>query len=311
MSQKLILHHFPQSTFAEKIRKVMGLKNLNWRSVLVNRILPRPHLQQLTGGYRRIPVLQVGADMYCDTYLIVRTLDRLQPKSPTLLSNSLAQPMCWWLDKTMFVPILKLRIGLVGDSLSKEWYEDRQKFAPDINFSKESNRKDIPLNAQQINAHLAWLINILNDGRQFLLGDPTPSVFDATAYHIIWFIKSTIGNETKEILPKMNNSKLIEWFNRIAAFGHGTSEEMSSEEAFKIAKHAEPLEPTYLEKKSNFGYYPGQRVQVTPDDMGKISVEGAFVAADDYEIVVRLSNEKMGNINVHFPRVGFDLIPLE
>ncbi|CAF4436931.1 unnamed protein product, partial [Rotaria magnacalcarata] len=93
MSKELILYHYPQSPFAEKVRTAMGLKNLKWFSVITNRIPPRPHLDVLTGGYRRIPVLQVGADMYCDTHLILRTLDRLRPESPSFFSNSLTQPV--------------------------------------------------------------------------------------------------------------------------------------------------------------------------------------------------------------------------
>src|SRR5689334_19212590 len=35
---------------------------------------PRPELMPMTGGYRRTPVLQIGADIYCDTQLILRVL---------------------------------------------------------------------------------------------------------------------------------------------------------------------------------------------------------------------------------------------
>jgi glutathione S-transferase len=45
--------------------------------------MPKPDLLALTGGYRRTPNLQIGADIYCDTALIARVLDELQP-SPTL-----------------------------------------------------------------------------------------------------------------------------------------------------------------------------------------------------------------------------------
>ncbi|UJR18377.1 hypothetical protein I4U23_005281 [Adineta vaga] len=131
----------------------MGLKKLNWRSVTIDRVPPRPHLEILAGGYRRIPVLQVGADIYCDTQLIIRTLDRLRPDSPTLLSNRMAQPLCWWWDKTMFPLLFKLLIGLRGNKLPREWLDDRQKFAPQISLKKEDNEKDISLIIQQINTH--------------------------------------------------------------------------------------------------------------------------------------------------------------
>jgi glutathione S-transferase len=310
MSEDLILYHYPPSPFAEKVRMAMGLKKLNWRSVVVDRIPPRPHLDALTGGYRRVPVLQVGADVYCDTHLILRTLDRLRPDSSALFSNKVTQPLCWWWDKAMFTTLIKLRLGLFGDKLPKDWLEDRQKFAPHISFTKEDNEKDIILNAQRISSHLVWLTDMLDDGREFLLGDSSPSALDITAYHILWSIQNSMKNETKDLLPELAQPKLVSWFERIAALGHGTSKEMTSEEAFNVAVQAEPVEPNYIENKTQSEWHVGQRLKVTPDDMGCVPVEGTFIAADNYEIVLRLSDEKAGNINVHFPRAGFDVIPV-
>ncbi|MBM4192074.1 MAG: hypothetical protein FJ196_03305 [Gammaproteobacteria bacterium] len=78
-----ILNHHDPSPFGEKIRLALGLKDLAWRSVQVSMVMPRPELCVLTGGYRKIPVLQFGADVYCDTRLIVRELERRHPQ-PTL-----------------------------------------------------------------------------------------------------------------------------------------------------------------------------------------------------------------------------------
>ncbi|RZI55153.1 MAG: glutathione S-transferase family protein, partial [Pseudomonas sp.] len=69
---ELILHHYPTSLFAEKARLMLGFKGLSWRSVNIPSIMPKPDLMPLTGGYRKTPVLQVGADIYCDTALIAR-----------------------------------------------------------------------------------------------------------------------------------------------------------------------------------------------------------------------------------------------
>ena len=57
----IILHHFDQSLFSEKIRVIFGFKRLTWTSVRISRIMPRPNLMPLTGGYRRTPVMQIGA----------------------------------------------------------------------------------------------------------------------------------------------------------------------------------------------------------------------------------------------------------
>ena len=74
MPPTLLLHHYDASPFSEKVRKVFAHKHLPWHSVEQPNMMPKPDLVPLTGGYRRIPVLQIGADVYCDTQLIVRVI---------------------------------------------------------------------------------------------------------------------------------------------------------------------------------------------------------------------------------------------
>ena len=84
---ELILHHFDWSPYAEKVRVLFGIKGLAWRSVQIPMVMPKPDLTALTGGYRKTPVLQVGADIYCDTNLIARELDRRFPDPPLFPSG--------------------------------------------------------------------------------------------------------------------------------------------------------------------------------------------------------------------------------
>lgn len=78
----LILHHFAHSPFSEKVRLVLGWKKLSWRSVKVPVMLPKPDVVALTGGYRRTPFLQIGADVYCDSALMCRVIDEVAPAPP-------------------------------------------------------------------------------------------------------------------------------------------------------------------------------------------------------------------------------------
>ncbi len=48
---------------------------------------PKPDFVPLAAGYRRAPVLQIGSDVYCDTLLILRELDRRHPE-PTLYPDN-------------------------------------------------------------------------------------------------------------------------------------------------------------------------------------------------------------------------------
>jgi glutathione S-transferase len=73
---EIFLHHYPPSLFSEKIRLLLGYLELPWRSVIIPSIMPRPLLMPLSGGYRKTPVLQIGANVYCDSRIIARGLAR-------------------------------------------------------------------------------------------------------------------------------------------------------------------------------------------------------------------------------------------
>lgn len=84
----LILHHYPMSPFSEKIRAMLGYAGLGWQSVTVREMPPRPKLELLTGGYRKIPVAQIGADVFCDTRTIDREIAALGNKPELVLEDS-------------------------------------------------------------------------------------------------------------------------------------------------------------------------------------------------------------------------------
>ena len=100
----LILHHYSTSPFSEKIRLILGYKKLAWKSVVIPPIMPKPDVVALTGGYRKTPFLQIGADIYCDTALICDILEHRQP-TPTLYpahNKGLARVLAQWADSTLF-----------------------------------------------------------------------------------------------------------------------------------------------------------------------------------------------------------------
>src|SRR6516162_6547408 len=93
----IILHHYDISPYSEKVRTGLGLKGLAWASVELPVIMPKPNLTALTGGYRKTPVLQIGADIYCDSQLIMRELERRYP-TPSFYpaGHGAADALAWW-----------------------------------------------------------------------------------------------------------------------------------------------------------------------------------------------------------------------
>jgi glutathione S-transferase len=137
VTAELILHHYPVSPFAEKIRAILGYKKLAWRSVEIPMVLPKPDVVALTGGYRRTPLLQIGADVYCDTALIARVLERVAPE-PSVYpdGDTLAvQAAAYFADNVLFniaVPVgfqpggmIKLFLPDATPEFLKRFGEDR------------------------------------------------------------------------------------------------------------------------------------------------------------------------------------------
>ncbi len=167
----LILHHYDLSPFGEKVRLALGYKNLDWKSVEIPIWPPKPDLMPLTAGYRRAPVLQIGADVYCDTLLILRELDRRCP-DPTLYPDDqkgLASILSVWADAALFMPAATLTTSIIGDAIPKAFIEDRIAFMKH-DFSKAASARDLGLNRQRVQAAMTFIVDLLKDGRPFLLG---------------------------------------------------------------------------------------------------------------------------------------------
>ncbi|MEJ0044702.1 MAG: glutathione S-transferase N-terminal domain-containing protein [Rhizomicrobium sp.] len=126
MTDEIILHNYPNSPFSEKIRVAFGIKGLAWRSVIQPVIMPKPDLIPLTGGYRKIPVLQIGADIYCDTQIILRELERRFP-TPSLSPQNKGAPYAigFWADRQMFQAAVAIIFGEIGDFVPEDFKKDR------------------------------------------------------------------------------------------------------------------------------------------------------------------------------------------
>jgi glutathione S-transferase len=128
---ELIFHHYDSSPFSEKIRLVFGIKGLAWSSVEIPNMLPRPDLMPLCGGYRKTPVLQIGADIYCDTQLILRELERRYP-APSLIprgNKGIGAMVGFWADRPFFLATAGMFIGTLGPHLPDAFIKDREHFS--------------------------------------------------------------------------------------------------------------------------------------------------------------------------------------
>jgi len=298
---ELILHHHDPSPFAEKVRLVFGLKRLEWRSVQIPMVMPRPALMPLTGGYRKVPVLQVGADVYCDTRRIVMELERRFPE-PSLFpgaSAGLSLALAAWSDRAFFDPGAALSMGLNKSMIPAEVIEDRKSFFNFMNFDRLES--DIPHMTTQFRANLDLVERMLDDGRDYVLGDG-PSFADIDAYFPVWMARGNIGSAAELLAPFRH---LLEWEKRMQAIGNGRRSELEPGKALEVARAAEPAQPAGVDPSDALGLAAGEQVVVTPDDYGRIPVQGELVTLRLHEVAIRRSASEVGEVVVHFPRIGY------
>lgn len=307
----LILHHYAFSTFSEKVRLALGLKGLAYGSVDTPGLPPRPLLHPLTGGYRRIPVLQVGADIYCDTNLILPTLERLfpSPEFATLYPNGsegVARGLSYAWGREMWVPSIGVLVHYIGEHIPPEFVKDRKEGYLGIELTREAMTPDLPTHRQRIAAHYAWLKKSLRDGRKFVFGD-TPGELDLSAYQTIFLLRKNCPAAVDAFLGI--DGPLPAWYDRVTALGHGKPSELTAEAAFAVARDAKPAPVTHLDPNGDPSGLPaGAKVTVTPDDNARVPVSGTLVAASDDEIVIHRRDAEAGDLHIHFPRLGFDAV---
>jgi glutathione S-transferase len=297
---ELILHQYDTSPFSEKIRKVLAHKRLRWRAVEQPSIMPKPDLLPLTGGYRRIPVLQIGADVWCDTQGIVRTLERLHPTPTIYPGGSEGTCHAWnlWADRLLFLPVVALVFADIGHLVPKEFVDDRTKMMPGRNFAEIPAMA--PYAREQVRALLTTVEAQLADRRPWLLGREF-SLADAAVYHPLWFLRVAPG--AAAALEEFGAVRA--WMARTGELGEGERVAMAPAEALTIATQGRPAAGTGVAGREPNGLAAGARVSVTPDDYGFDPVAGELVGASAEEIAVKRTDPTLGEVVVHFPRFGF------
>ena len=303
-----ILHHYATSPFSEKLRLILGYKKFAWRSVIVPSIMPKPDVMALTGGYRKTPFLQVGADIYCDTALICDVLEHLQPE-PSIYpepSKGLARTIAQWADGTLFWAAMAHNLSPRGaaDMFASAPPEAAKAFAEDRRAMSVNMVRLRPGDATgAYKSYLRRLSDMLDDG-PFLLGE-VPTIADFACYHPLWF--------TRKRTPSMSGvlqltPAVVDWMDRMAAIGHGTSEKIDA--ATAIA-HASVSVPRTLLTDSTFqdehGIPLGSRVTIGAESFGPETTEGELVAATRTHYTLRRTDERAGTVHVHFPRIGYQL----
>lgn len=297
----LILHHYALSPYAEKLRAMLGRADLAWRSCVTTAAPPRPSVETLVGGYRRIPVAQRGADVFCDSRVVAEEIALVSGR-PELDPGAMDDTERAWVahaeGKVFFASILaaggpalrrKASVHLtLGDGLRLA--VDRIRLglvattpAPRLGEVGAIVRSQL----ERVEARL---------GRDYLFGD-APRYADYATYHSLWFY-GDLGEK-----PAMTRyPRTVAWMGRLRGFGHGGRSEIAADEALAIARDARPRP---LPSSTHDEPRLGRRVSIAPSDYAHVPTSGVLVAATGNRLVLRREDPRVGEVHVHFPRDGY------
>jgi glutathione S-transferase len=278
----------------------LGVKQLHWRSVIIPSMMPKPDLVELTGGYARTPVLQIDAEIYCDTSAIIDSLEALHP-TPSLYPaplGSLHRMIAGWTGAAQFGAHVGAAMrNIPAGVLAPGFAEDRKRRFVGFDFDM------MPLFAPHLETQVItaadWLEASLSDGRAFIGGDQVGHG-DLGLYMNLWFL--TAMPFAKAFADTVFTRPALQvWFERMAAFGHGIVTESSAEEAISIAAASTPADfPGPVEA----GQAIGQMVKIKTEQSGDDPVEGQLLRCSSNGISIRRESKRAGPVNVHFPRLG-------
>ena len=274
-------------------------------------MLPRPLLAPLTGSHRRTPVLPHGADLYFDTRCIAAF--PAGAAEPTLFpagSHLAADLMTGWAEPRVFVAMGPLRFrraedvdGIFDGAVDAgQFVADRTPFmrgALDVARAAEL----LPAAVDQVEVFLGVLDRALAQGAPYLAGEQ-PSLADFAAWHLVWWLDH--APRIDEALDA--RARVCAWFERRARRARHVRA-MPAEQALDVARRSEPVRDFAPNLDDPLGRKVGARVRIVPDDYGRDEIAGELVASTRDEIVVARESAEAGCVHLHFPRIGFQILP--
>jgi glutathione S-transferase len=263
----------------------------------------------MTGGIRRIPVLQIGADLICDSNLAVRVVEQLFPRPALTLSRfDHAVSRLWEPRQMIYLGPLRFRnradiaSGFSSEAELIAFRADRAPFmAPATDISKSA--EFAPSALAHVRQQAQWIEDGLADS--VFLGGATPSHADFSGFHGFWWLKP--ASARADLFG--DYSRLWSWVDRMEALqAQAEATPISQAETVEQARSAQPTlalpnSPLPMDPK------PGSRVSIVSDDYGKDPVEGDLISIGPDHMTIRRETAEAGALQVHFPRWGYRIRP--
>lgn len=300
----MILHHYALSPFSEKMRAMLGTANLPWQSCITRELPPRPVLAALAGGYRKIPVAQIGADIFCDTRVIASEIAALSgmPQLALESADDATQAYANATDLHAFMDVLAASATMtaarkmlatmsVRDFIG--FFVDRIRIGAKAKVKAGNPRQA----KQRVLAHLAATEQRLQQ-QPYLFGQQA-TYADFSTYHSLWMARDVAEWPALKAYPLV-----MAWMDRLQAVGQGHRTEISAEQTLKIAREATPRA---IASEHQQDARIGQRVGIAPSDYARDATIGRLVGVTPTRWIIARDTPDLGTLHVHFPQTGFVL----
>jgi len=298
----LILHQYDISPFSQKAQKMMGLKGLAWHSIEMPLIAPKPDVEALTGGYRGTPVLQCGADIYVDNWMIARALDHYDPSLPLINGRGALQSAAGYAwSERFFIPLLQTAFATYKNQWDDDFRADRQQVFPDVDFNTLAVVD--PERRSQVRAFVSAIAAQLTSGNDFLNGEH-PDGWDVHVWGMCWMIHSALP----DLVPVVTAfPAVVNWYQRMSDLGVGERSDATIELAWSELKQSQkaPLPDTPVDEPLRD--WLGQQVVVGTGSADRGASTGRLLAVDGEQVVIASEPREGVSAQVWFPRFGYAL----
>ncbi|KAF2106450.1 hypothetical protein BDV96DRAFT_590965 [Lophiotrema nucula] len=316
--EKPLLFHYPPSIYSHRVLWYLWLRGLPYDECIQPAYMPRPDLASININYRRIPILAIGKDIYCDSRLIIKTLEERFPGSN--LSPRTSQEAgikklfeSWSIDGGLFANAVKLIPYWTSKSLLKDkaFLDDRQQLMGGVRFTPEERERNRPDGLTHIRQAFEVLENTwLADGRKWILGGDAPSVVDIDA---VWPFEWVVADKwMAEALPKEYEQRFPRVYAYVRRFLEAANEgrkriaKPTTFDRKTVEKHVleakEPLGDLEVIEDDPLKLKNGDEVDVYPSDYGMSHKDrGSLIGLTISTVTIRNSK----GLNLHFPRWNF------
>jgi glutathione S-transferase len=270
-------------------------------------MMPRPILIKLFNlAYRKIPVLAIGTDIYCDTSIILEALEHqfpasaghpsLYPRDATRRSNQalIRGFASFWTDR----PLFRVTTGLIPGAVWRTSFgQDRAKLIGH-KLDPDKLEKKVPQNLSNLDLHLSLFEDLFREADdEWVFATPNPSAADiAVWYQLNWGMDisagkgiynltggGTVDNTSigaKNVFNKVRYPATSAWFERFRTFMDGlpvVEKSISEDEVVRLLESLPAVDPVLLptpalphvDLDGTNGLVKGAVVSVAPDDTGR------------------------------------------